>query len=322
MVKTSWLIRSLLGLVATVAFVPCASAWGCKGHQTVALIAESLLAPHARAVALKILADDPIDPSLKRYCDPTGLDPFADSSTWADDYRILHPETGDWHFIDIPRGAPRTNLAQYCPPKTGCVTGAIADQLALLRVWHANAEQRGAALRFVIHFVGDVHQPLHNTTNSDRGGNCVPVVFFEKTPIKTNVQSESYSPNLHGVWDTNILEKFTPSETSRQLAEFLAAKFSARMKTWQAEPANLMAWAWESHELAETVTYGKLPNKIPVEKPVEIMSCADDNHIAMRMLQLNETIGDEYEKATQPAIEGQLTKAGVRLAALLNSIWP
>jgi S1/P1 Nuclease len=322
MTKISWLVRSLLALLAVLAFVPRASAWGCKGHQTVALIAESVLTPRARAAAEKILTDDPIDPSLKRYCDPTGLDAFADSSTWADDYRTQHPETGDWHFIDIPRGARRTNLAQYCPEDKGCSTGALADQVAVLRLRHATAQQRGNALRFVIHIVGDIHQPLHDTTNNDRGGNCVPVAFFDKMPMETNAQAESYSPNLHGIWDTNILEKFTASETSQQFADSLAAKFVARMKTWQAQPANFMAWAWESHQLAETVTYGKLPHKIPVEKPVAIMSCADDGHVSMRMLQLNETIGDDYENASQPVIEEQLAKAGARLAALLNSIWP
>jgi S1/P1 Nuclease len=322
MTKPLGLVRCALILAVALLFVPRASAWGCKGHQTIALIAESLLKPQARAAAEKILADDPIDPALKRYCDPTGLDPFADSSTWADDYRSQHPETGDWHFIDIPRGTPRTNLAQYCPPKDGCVTGAIADQLAILRLKHASAQQRGAALRFLIHFVGDIHQPLHDTTNNDRGGNCVPIAFFDKMPMETNAQAESYSPNLHGIWDTNILEKFTASETPQQFAASLVAKSGTRMKTWQGQPANFMAWAWESHELAETVSYGKLPHEIPVEKPVAITSCADDNHVAMRMLQLDETIGDDYENASQPVIEEQLAKAGARLAALLNSIWP
>ena len=322
MTKSLGLARCALLLAVALIFVPRASAWGCKGHQTVALIAESLLKPHARAAAEKILTDDPIDPSLKRYCDPAGLDAFADSSTWADDYRTLHPETGDWHFIDIPRGAPRANLAQYCPEDKGCSTAALTDQVAVLRLRHATAQQRGNALRFVIHIAGDIHQPLHDATNNDRGGNCVPIAFFDKMPMETNAQAESYSPNLHGVWDTNILEKFMSPETSQQLADALAAKFGTRMKTWQAQPANFMAWAWESHELAETVSYGKLPHKVPIEKPVAIMTCADDNHVAMRMLQLDEAIGDDYENASQPAIEEQLAKAGARLAALLNSIWP
>lgn len=319
--RISRLIPLLLAAFLYVAGAPSASAWGCKGHQTVALIAESLLTPHARAAAEKILADDPIDPSLKRYCDPAGLDPFADSATWADDYRTLHPETGDWHFIDIPRGAPKTNLAQYCPPQQGCLTGALADQIAILRLKQATAQQRGDALRFVIHFVGDIHQPLHATTNNDRGGNCVPVAFFDNAPMETNVQTESYSPNLHGVWDTNLLERFAASD-SLQVAADLEKKFHSEMARWQSQPANFMAWAWESHELAETVTYGKLPHKIPVEKPVAITSCADDNHIAMRMLQLNEVLGDDYATAARPVIYAQLAKAGARLAALLNSLWP
>ena len=159
MTKTAWLVRSLFALLAFFVFVPNAFAWGCKGHQTVALIAEARLSPAARAGAEKILADAPIDPALKRYCDPTGLDPFADSSTWADDYRTQHPETGNWHFIDIPRGASKKNLAQYCPPSEGCVTAALVSQIAILRDKNSTAQQRADALRFVLHFAGDIHQP-------------------------------------------------------------------------------------------------------------------------------------------------------------------
>jgi hypothetical protein len=321
MTTASCVIRTLPALIAVLIFAPGAPAWGCKGHQTVALIAESRLTPHARAAAGKIFRDDPIDPALKRYCDPTGLDPFADSSTWADDYRILHPETADWHFIDIPRGARQVNLAQYCPPKTGCVTGAIADQIALLRLRHSTTQQRGAALRFVIHFVGDIHQPLHDTTNNDRGGNCVPVAFFDKMPTESNAEMESYSPNLHGIWDTNLLERFAASD-SLQVAVDLEKNFHVEMARWQRQPANFMVWAWESHQLAEAITYGRLPNKIPVEKPIVIMSCADDNHVSRRMLQLNETVADAYADAARSVIYEQLAKAGARLAALLNSLWP
>ena len=67
----------------------------------------------------QILAAAPISPDLRRFCGMSGLDAFADSSTWADDERTIRPETSGWHFIDIPRGAPNANLDQYCPP-AGC----------------------------------------------------------------------------------------------------------------------------------------------------------------------------------------------------------
>src|SRR5271156_4432881 len=101
--------RLLLITLAGFAFVPSAKAWGCKGHQIIALIAEARLNPDARAMALKILAASPISSTLPRYCKPASLDPFADASTWADDERTVRPDTAPWHFIDIPRGARKSD---------------------------------------------------------------------------------------------------------------------------------------------------------------------------------------------------------------------
>src|SRR5713101_9031816 len=109
------------------------SAWGCKGHQTVALIARMHLSRHARKAVQKILQDSPIDPKLKRYCDPKDLDPMADGSTWPDDIRKERPETAPWHYIDIPRGAGPESVKTACPPEEGCLTRAIREQIALLR---------------------------------------------------------------------------------------------------------------------------------------------------------------------------------------------
>ena len=152
--------------------------WGCDGHQAMAMIAERHLNGHAREMANQLLKSAPIDPALRRFCSGRGLDPFTDVSTWADDERSVRPETGPWHYIDIPRGAPRRAVADSCPSATGCVTSTINHQLELLRNGATDARTRADALRYVIHFVGDLHQPLHCTTNNDMGGNCVPIVFF------------------------------------------------------------------------------------------------------------------------------------------------
>jgi S1/P1 Nuclease len=301
---------------------PAAHAWGCKGHETVAIIAEAHLTTAAKAMAFKILNAGPIDPSLSRYCQDPGLDAFADASTWADDERQVKPETGPWHFIDIPRGAPESILSQFCRPATGCVTTALAAQIEILRDRKASPQVRADALRFVIHFVGDIHQPLHDTTNNDRGGNCVPVEFFGRAPKETNATAQSYSPNLHGVWDANIIDQLSPGETSRQLAQMLDQHFEQQESGWSSQTINFNTWAWESHQLAESTVYGRLPAKIAIEKPLDIQSCADDNHISTRMLQLNEDLEGDYQAAAAPVVEEQLAKAGIRLAALLNSLWP
>src|SRR5579862_1881119 len=262
---------------------PSAHAWGCKGHEVVAIIAEAHLTPAAKAMAYKILTAGPIDPSLPRYCKEPNLDVFTDASTWADDERQIKPETFQWHFIDIPRGAPESLISQFCPPVTGCITSALAAQIEILRNASASPQSRADALRYVIHFLGDIHQPLHATTNNDQGGNCVPVTFFGKAPRERNTSAESYSPNLHGIWDTNIIDQFSPNETPQQLGQKLDSQFATTEDAWIQEPVDFRKWAWQSHQLAESTVYGDLPTKIEIEKPQPVTSCADDNHISTRM---------------------------------------
>jgi len=316
-------LEFLILALASLSAAPASHAWGCKGHETVALIAEAHLSLHARAMAFKILEAAPIDPALSRYCKEPGLDAFADASTWADDERTVKPETAPWHFIDIPLGASESSIPKYCPPDTGCVTSALAAQLAILRNTQSSPQARADALRYLIHFVGDIHQPLHDATNNDRGGNCLPVTFFGKAPKETNATAESYSPNLHSVWDVDIIDQLAAGRSPRQLAIKLNEQFHPREAAWQSETPNFKAWAWEAHRLAQMIAYGKLPANVPLETPIpSLQSCADDNHISTRLLQLHEDLESPYQDAAAPVVEEQLTKAGIRLASLLNSLWP
>ena len=116
-------------------------AWGCKGHQTIALIAEKQLTPEAHQFVDKLLSENPVDPQLKRYCGNSSRDPLADASTWPDDVRNDR-KNGPWHYIDIPRGAPRGPIDQYCGAE-GCVTKAIAEELAILKDKSSDPRQRG-----------------------------------------------------------------------------------------------------------------------------------------------------------------------------------
>jgi hypothetical protein len=273
-------------------------------------------------MAKKILADGPIDPALSRYCQPRANDALADASTWPDDIRSIRPEASPWHYVDIPLGTKHPSVDKYCDPKEGCVTRAITDQLAILRSADADPQKRADALRFVIHFVGDVHQPLHATTNNDQGGNCVPVAFFDIQPKLRNPQTESYAPNLHGVWDTNILERATKGKTVDEVAAELDASFRKKIAGWQKGTANIDGWAWESYQLAMKKVYGKLPVAVPVEEPQLVKSCADDNHVSTRMLQLNERLEEPYQQMAIPIVRERLAQAGARLAMLLNQLWP
>jgi hypothetical protein len=272
-------------------------------------------------MAASLLHGEPSDPSLHRFCGASDLPPFAAMSTWADDIREKRRETAPWHFIDVPLGATRDHAYDACPAATGCVTRAIRGQLDMLRSESSSKTQKTEALMFVIHFVGDLHQPLHAATNNDRGGNCVPVKFFDQEP-KESPAGENFRPNLHGVWDTDLVEKVEGEHAAAKFANRLSEEFKTEMNSWKNEAVNLDNWAWESHLLAKSVTYGDLPEKIAVEAPQPVESCADDNHIAKRLYELHEKVDGRYLRDASPVIRRQLARAGTRLAMLLNQIWP
>jgi len=295
--------------------------WGCEGHRTIAMIALQQLSPHARTMSARLLQNEPSDATLHGFCGPSGLVPFAQMSTWADDIREKRKETAPWHFADIPLGASRDHMFDACPAATGCVTSAIRSQLDVLRSASASDAQKTEALMFVIHLVGDLHQPLHAADNNDHGGNCVPVTFFDEKPQETG-SNENFRPNLHGVWDTGLVERIAKKREPSDFAAALSLEFGAEIDSWKKQPINIDGWTWESHELAVEAVYGDLPKAIPVERPQPVGTCADDSHVAERNNQLHEKIDDRYLHEVSPVIRRQLARAGTRLAMVLNEIWP
>src|SRR5207302_4882870 len=139
--------------------------------------------------------------------------------------------------------------AQTC--QSGCVVEAIAKYVQQLKS-SADAKARADALRYVIHFVGDIHQPLHDEDNSDQGGNCVPVEFEDEAARVTNQQKDDYFPNLHAVWDTGMLQSLLADHdmTLEQFADFLDSRYQPRLRHWTSgQPID---WAWEGHDAAIT----------------------------------------------------------------------
>src|SRR5260370_13826895 len=180
-------------LVLLTLTAPPANAWGCKGHQTVALIAEKHLTREARQLVQKLLSENPIDPVLRRWCGNATTDLMVDASTWPDDVRNER-RNGPWHYIDIPRGKHKGELDGYCGSE-GCVTRAIEEQRAILKDKSADPLKRAEAIRYLIHFVGDMHQPLHAINNADSGGNYRAVEnFHHRTLLQPpHPESEDYS---------------------------------------------------------------------------------------------------------------------------------
>jgi hypothetical protein len=305
------------GAVVLFSVAPSAFAWGCDGHKVVAKIAYERLSREAKAAANALLAQLPFDPAVNHYCTSDG-NLFVDVSTWADDIRKVRPETASWHYVNLPLGTTKYD-AKYCPQKQSCVVEAIGKQLAILRDENATAADQSMALLFVIHFVGDLHQPLHDTSNNDRGGNCVPVTFYGTEPVES--ENESFRPNLHSVWDVELVTKAMNGKSVSDFAAFLEGEFGHETETWAKQQVDVAGWAVNGEKLAEKDVYGKLQRKISIAAPVELKVCSDDHGVGERMEKLHEVVDEGYERETRETLERQLAAAGVRLAALLNDVW-
>jgi hypothetical protein len=154
-------------------------ALGSEGHRIVAEIAEQYLTPDTARQVRELLGIE----------NATSL---ADVANWADQIRGQRRETASWHVVDIPISGPGYDARRACP-RGDCVVAKIKEFTAELQDGSLPARERLEALKFVVHFVADVHQPLHASDNSDRGGNEIHVEFLR------------HQTNLHAVWDTSIL---------------------------------------------------------------------------------------------------------------------
>lgn len=208
-------------LAALVAFgaIPQVHAWGANGHRIIAAIAEERVAPSTR---------DAIEALI-------GPESLVDVSTWADDVKSdpAWDFASPWHYVSVPDGADPADVA---PVEEGDILRAIGIQAALLADRSLERGARAEALRFVVHFVGDMHQPLHVGRLEDRGGNRVEVTFFGETR------------NLHWVWDTGILASQHLSYTE------YTAKLRRRARGLDPyEPGGPLQWARESATLRDRV---------------------------------------------------------------------
>jgi hypothetical protein len=199
-------------------------------------------------------------------------------ASWADDYRRDHPETGPWHYIDVPLADSKIDLSKECP-NGDCVVVKTEQFVAVLRDPKADRPAKAEALKYVVHFIGDLHQPLHDEDDNDKGGNTRHVIF------------DGRPDNLHWIWDTGLLEHINPSPKA------LAAELESRITPQDREKwvrGSIEDWALEGHRLAQSVAYEDLPNTNPA------------------------SITPAYERQANPPIELQLEKAGVRLAHVLD----
>jgi hypothetical protein len=246
--------------------------WGGEGHILVARIAEAQLSAKVKAKVAAILGAGTTMESI---------------SSWADQVRRDRRDTEGWHYVDIPIDMPKLDMKRDCPDPKGCVIEAIAKFRAQLKDPATPPEKRKEALMFIIHFVGDMSQPLHCSDNQDKGGNDVHIA----------ATGGGRPGNLHSVWDGAILSRMGSEDALYQ--ELLKDALRNRKKFTK---GSVEDWANDGHQVAIEVTYGKLPVK-PVAGAQNAPPIALDA---------------AYEEAAKPAIRTQLEKGGDRLAKVLN----
>jgi hypothetical protein len=208
----------LSGLIALSLFI---ISWGFKGHQAVATIAENHLTPKAKAAITELLAGQNI----------------ADIASWADEVRNqpAYKQTGSWHYINAELGLSYDQFSAVVKSQgENNVYGAILKYEAVLKSPSTTKEQQTEALKFIVHFIGDAHQPFHVSRAEDKGGNTIQVQFDGK------------GTNLHALWDSKLIDH--EGLTSQQMAKDYDSASPEEIKKWQSESP--MQWVWESYQLS------------------------------------------------------------------------
>lgn len=212
------------GVLLAIATIQPAFGWGQTGHRVTGAIAEHYLTPAAKRAISTIIPNETL----------------AEASTYADDMRS-HPSefwrktASPWHYVTVPKN---TDYHQVGAPAEGDAFTALSQFSAVLTSPTTPRETKQLALRFIVHIIGDLHQPLHSGNGTDRGGNDLKVRFFWQ------------DSNLHRVWDTQLIEQKNLSYT--EWTAWLNAKISpSNIQTWSAiDPAT---WIAESTKIRDTI---------------------------------------------------------------------
>jgi S1/P1 nuclease len=291
--------RIAIGLLGIMLCTPSFSlGWGAGGHMMVASIAFKRLNPRAKAQVMALLAlpINPADVSAKSK-------DFVNAAHWADDLRPFSEFDSfkELHFIDIPFSTDGTPLPALPAPN---IVTALQENVQILQT-STDKNAQAQALRLIIHFVGDIHQPLHCATrvdsthpDGDRGGNLVSI----KIPGKNG---KLKTTNLHSFWDGGV-GSFPPTGPNFRPPPLKQIPIAASRATKGNpdsdaglkldDPFNFQSWADESFALAKDVAYQGIKNGA---RP-----------------------SSKYTGASLKVARKRVAWGGYRLAALLNAIWP
>ena len=283
-------------VLALALFCSPVFAFGELGHQMVCSMAYQLLSP---------VSQQKVQQLMQLHEQPD----FTKACSWPDQVRSLpeYQHTKVWHYVNIKRSDTKVTM-QHCPAE-GCVLSAIEQQSKKLTPF-APSKTQLEALLFVGHFIGDLHQPLHAGYADDLGGNKT-AVYIDKVPanpptIRYDSILESAGDyiaywfqqlwpsnfdkepsNLHGVWDSRILEAASYQDDAKQQALYKA--LVAKQQQWQS--VSVLDWANESTQLVKLIYQGYKPGML---------------------------IDKAYQQQHLPLLEQRLQQASVRLALVLE----
>lgn len=278
------LVKSVLAIgiafTAMLGPVSTAHAWGSDGHRTVGAIAWYELSPAARAEVEALVG-----------AGPEGL---ADAAAWPDEVARADPEYG-WadrlHYVNVPFDAKRYRGGRDCPQK--CVVSAIRHYAFVLHDRRASVDARREALRFLAHFVGDIHQPLHVAHPDGRGGTLTDVSF------------EGRNMHVHAVWDEAIVDTQGIAGVPEGAPRWPWLTYALRREIGPSERA-----AWRSFDPGTWATESlRLSQSVPQPAAGAVLDRA-------------------WALERWPIVRVRVQQAGVRLAALLeralaeDASWP
>jgi hypothetical protein len=268
---------ALAALIAAAAVVPApALAWGKTGHRVVAAIADTQLSGLARAHVEEILGPG---------------ESLDEAANWPDEMRsapgdLWQKTATPWHYVTL-----NGIIYDHAPPE-GDALEALGRFSKTLQDPNTSLADKQLALRFIVHLVGDLHQPLHVGKCCDKGGNDVKVTWFGKPT------------NLHAVWDSQLVddEQLSFTEMAAKLERHISPQDV--VKWWDINPRD---WISESAEIRDTV-YPPPPKPVKGKKMKKGQPLLPD-------------LSYSYVYKFTPVMERRLSQAGVRLAAYLNALY-
>jgi len=210
-----------VGLVLSFILV----SWGYDGHYAVGAIANNHLSPNAQAAVKNLL----------------GHKSMADVASYADELRSDpgYKSTGEFHFVNIPLGLNYEQFSAYVKSDSReNIYKGIIGFMHQLQDPKTNKSTKEFALEFLIHLVGDAHQPMHISRVEDKGGNSTSVTFLNG------------GTNLHSLWDSGLL--FHQHINYKDLAAKYDTATPEQIQQWQSD--NVMIWLWESYQIT-TILY-------------------------------------------------------------------